>query len=307
MRFSHKTLFACYNPCVMPELPEVETTRRGLEKYLVGKEIVDIDVRLAKIVSGDTGKIIGATIQSVRRFGKALVIDLSNDFSIAIHIKMTGQLIYKGPDVPKGTTVSEKAGGELPNKHTHVVFKLKAQIANRKSEKEDSVLYYNDIRQFGWIKIVQSARLKDESFFSHLGPEPFKDLNLSMFGQIIKSKKGPVKPLLMDQKLIAGIGNIYANDALFLAKINPKRKANTLSDKEIEKLFGAIETVLKKGLEVGGASEWQYVNALGETGNYQNFFKVYGKAGERCPVCETKIEKIVMGGRGTFYCPKCQK
>jgi formamidopyrimidine-DNA glycosylase len=111
----------------------------------------------------------------------------------------------------------------------------------------------------------------------------------------------------MDQKRIAGIGNIYANDALFLAKIHPARPARTLTDTEIQALFQAIETVLQKGLEVGGASEWQYVNALGQTGNYQNFFQVYGKVGKPCPVCETKIEKITLGGRGTFYCPKCQK
>lgn len=300
----------------MPELPEVETIRRGLEQYLVDKAIETVDVRTDGVVIGDINAITGAKVMSVRRFGKGLVIDLSNTYSIAIHIKMTGQLIYTGPDVPEGTKVSPKAGGELPNKHTHVIFKLKTQNSKSKSTVQNSkidqsYLFYNDIRRFGWIKIVKSEKLKEIRFFRELGPEPpivpgENKLTLKTFSEILKKKKGPIKPLLMDQSHIGGIGNIYANDALFMAKVHPARPSNSLTKDEVEQLFDAISKVMKKGLKVGGASEWQYVNALGISGNYQNFFQVYGKVGKPCVICETPITKITMGGRGTFFCQICQ-
>lgn len=283
----------------MPELPEVETIRLGLEKYLVGDTIEDVEIRFPKLFSGDPEEIKGSKVTRVRRFGKGLVIDFENKKSLTIHVKMTGQLVYIGSKIPKGNKISEKAGETLPHKHTHIIFKLKTNDG-------EAVLYYSDIRRFGWLKVIETSKLSEQSFFKNLGPEPFKDLTIEKFEKILKSKKGPIKPLLMDQAQVAGVGNIYANDALFLAKINPSRPANSLRKDEVVKLLVAIETVLKKGLEVGGASEWQYVNATGETGGYQNFFKVYGKVGKPCRVCKTMIEKIVMGGRGTFYCPSCQ-
>lgn len=281
----------------MPELPEVETIRLGLQKYLVGHTIEDIDVRLPKMVSGEMQRCIGSEVQSIRRFGKALVIDLDNDYSIAIHVKMTGQLIYQGAKVQKGTKVSEKVGKTLPNNATHVIFNLD----------NNAILYYNDIRQLGWIKIVKTDEVSSLPFFKDLGPEPLSNLTIKQFNNIVKSAKSPIKPLLMDQKKIAGVGNIYANEALYLAKIHPKRTALSLSDDEIKKLFSAIEKVLKLGLERGGSSEWQYVNALGEEGSYQKIFKIYGQVGKACKNCGTKIEKITLGGRGTFFCPACQQ
>jgi formamidopyrimidine-DNA glycosylase len=287
----------------MPELPEVETIRKGLETYLIGKTIDDINVRLLKMVSGEVDSVIGASIIGVRRFGKGLVIDLSNKFSLAIHIKMTGQLIYEGIDVPQGTTISQKVGGKLPNKYTHVVVKLKTKNEKRK---RDAVLYYNDIRQFGWMKIVRTRDVSSLPFFKTLGPEPLNTLKLKQFNTILKKARTSVKVVLMDQKRIAGVGNIYANDALFLAKIHPKRTASSLDGAERERLFRAVEAVLRKGIEAGGASEWQYVNALGVAGKYQNFFQVYGRKGKPCVVCKTPIQKITIGGRGTFFCPVCQ-
>jgi formamidopyrimidine-DNA glycosylase len=290
----------------MPELPEVETIRIGLQTYIVGHVINDIDVRMPKMVSGEVQKVHGARVQKVRRFGKGLVIDLDNDHSIAIHIKMTGQLIYFGPDRPKDALLATaKVGTTLPNEHTHVIFNLD----------NDSVLYYNDIRRFGWIKILKTNEVAELPFFKGLGPEPAitdvtdgrQMLTLELFAGIVKKAKGPIKPLLLDQKKIGGIGNIYANDALFVAKIHPKRPANSLSEEEVSALYDAIHTVMKKGLEVGGASEWQYVNALGSAGQYQNFFQIYGMNGRPCVVCGTTVEKIVMAGRGTFFCPECQK
>lgn len=284
----------------MPELPEVETIRLGLEKYLIGHSIESVDIRLPRIFSGDHKKAIGAKVIAVRRFGKGLLIDLDNDYSIAVHVKMTGQLLYR--QVSGVSRVSRVSRGKvdinnLPDVYTHVVFTLD----------KGAKLYYRDMRQFGWVKILPTKDAYDLPFFKSLGPEPFKDLTLEKFKSILSKNKTNIKLLLMNQKKISGIGNIYANDMLFIAGIDPRRSSLSLTDKEQVKLFRSLEQVLKKGLEAGGASEWHYVDVLGGTGKYQNFFQVYNKKGKPCKKCGTKIEKIILGGRGTFFCPKCQK
>lgn len=281
----------------MPELPEVETIRRGLEKYLVGHKIEDLEVRVAKLFEGDPKNIIGAKVIAIRRFGKGLVIDLSNKYSLAIHIKLTGQLIYRGAKT-KGVKVSkEKVGDELPNRSTHVIFRLD----------KNAHLYYNDRRRFGWIRVVKTENVSEMPFFKNMGPEPFKDLTLELFKKIISGKKTVIKPLLMDQTRIGGIGNIYANDALFLAGINPKRRAETLSNQELTKLYKSVLEVMEKSFKYGGASELSFVNVLGHEGEYQEHALAYGKKGEKCSICGGKIEKIFLAGRGTFFCPKHQK
>ena len=287
----------------MPELPEVETIKLGLQKYVVGKTIVNVEIRLKKMLNGDPKSIIGAKVLDVRRLGKGLILDLNNGYSIAIHVKLTGQLIYRGPEIPKNTKLSKKVGLALPNKFTHVIFKLKSQ----NSKVEDAHLYYNDLRQFGWIKILKTDEIKTLPFFKEMGPEPFKDLSLDVFKQIVGKGNTAIKVLLMDQKKISGIGNIYANEALFDAKIHPERKAKDLSDKEIEILYNSILKVLKIGLETGGASELQYVNVLGEEGSYQNHFLVYAQDGKPCPRKNGTIKKIMLGGRGTYFCEQCQR
>lgn len=297
----------------IPELPEVETLKLGLQKYIVGKTITDVEVRLKRIFTGDIKDIIGAKVIGVERFGKGLVINLDNDYSLAIHIKLTGQLVYKDTNDTKGTNGAKDTNGtsgtkvervEVPNKFTHVIFKLK----NNSSE---SNLYYNDIRQFGWIKVIPTQEVGMLSFFKDLGPEfPLVkkegSLTIEKFKEILSKSKLAIKPLIMDQKKIAGIGNIYANDGLYLAKINPKRPANSLSSQEIETLYNSLLTVLKKGLQEGGASELTFVNVLGEKGNYQNYTLIYGKTGKACKNCGTKIIRTTLGGRGTFTCPVCQ-
>lgn len=292
----------------MPELPEVETIRLGLQKYIVGKTIEDIEVRLPKILTGDPKDIVGAKVIDVRRFGKGLVIDLDNQYSIAIHIKLTGQLIYRGKDALEDIHLSQRVGGELPNKWTHVISKLKSQKSKVKNEDgENAYLYYNDIRQFGWIKIIQSSKLKDEGFFKDLGPEFFKDLTFEKFEEIVKHSNGQIKPLLMDQKRMSGVGNIYGNDALFEARIDPRRSALLLTQEEAKRLYNSVLKVLKKGLEQGGATEINFVNVLGQEGGYQNHFLVYGREGEMCKNCGGIIKKIKLGGRGTYFCEKCQE
>src|SRR3990167_5764511 len=189
----------------MPELPEVETIRLGLEEHIVGKKIVSVEVRLKKIISGDIAKITGAKFKKIRRFGKALSLDLDNNYSIAIHVKMTGQLIWVS-DESKVSRVSKVLVGELPNKFTHVIFKLKNQ--NLKGKTENSFLFYNDIRQFGWLKILPTNEIEKMPFVSELGPEPSvgdrdrerEVLTHEKFKQIVSGKNTKIKVLLMDQK-----------------------------------------------------------------------------------------------------------
>lgn len=291
----------------MPELPEVETIRRGLEKYIVGQEIEDIEVLSPKQFTGDPKMVIGAKITGVRRFGKGLVIDLSNGFSIAIHVKMTGRLIFDAGGV--SATHFYRA-----DKHTYVIFYLKSQKLNLKATTQSSklsdkysYLYYNDIRKFGWIRVMKTDQVMELAFFKNLGHEPLRDLDLPLFENILASSKTPIKSALMDQHKISGIGNIYANEALFIAKIDPLRPALSLNQAELKRLLEAVEEVLRKSIEAGGSSMTNFVNTLGEKGKYQERFLVYGMEGEQCPACKGIIKKMKTGGRGTFYCPECQK
>lgn len=287
----------------MPELPEVETIRLGLIKYLIGRKIVDVQVNIPKMFSGSTKQIIGAKIIGLKRIGKGLIIELNNDFALAIHLKMTGQLVYSD-NKTKNLTLSPKIGGTtLPSKYSHVIFTLD----------NDSHLYYNDLRQFGWIKIIKKDELMQIPFFREMGPEPKvgkdlagKELTFDYFKKAVGKGNLPVKLILMDQKKIGGIGNIYANDALFKAKIDPRRKGKTLSEEEIKILYDSIFYVLRKSLDYGGSSDENFVNALGQEGNYQKHSLVYGKEGEKCPICGGIIQKIKLGGRGTYFCPACQ-
>jgi formamidopyrimidine-DNA glycosylase len=281
----------------MPELPEVETVRRGLEKYVVGHRIVEIEIVTAGIFQGEKKSIEGAKIIAAKRIGKGLILTLDNDSSLAIHIKMTGQLIYRDESL-KNTPVSFQKVGTIPNKFTHVIFHLD----------KGGVLYYNDQRRFGWIRVINTKEVMDMPFFKNMGPEPFKDLTLEKFTLLLSKAQTKIKPFIMDQTKIGGIGNIYANDALWNAKIDPKRPAKSLNDTETKELFNSIIKVMEKSFEQGGASELSFVNILGQEGNYQNHSLVYGKTGKQCPRHDGgTIKRISLGGRGTFYCEVCQK
>lgn len=278
----------------MPELPEVETLRLGLKKYLVGHTIKDVEIKIAKMFSGNKNKAIGAKVVDIKRIGKGLIIELDNDYALAIHLKMTGQIIYQKANIKY--QISKKVGGQLPNKFTHVIFHLD----------KGTFLYYNDLRQFGWIKVVKKDQIMQMPFFKEMGPEPLKNLTLEKFKALIVKLGLSIKVLLMDQKKIGGIGNIYANDALYKAGIDPRRKAQSLSDTEVNNLYKAIFAVLRAGLNYGGSSDENFVNALGQEGNYQNHTLIYGKQGQKCSRCGSIIQKIKLGGRGTYFCPACQ-
>jgi formamidopyrimidine-DNA glycosylase len=276
----------------MPELPEVESIRIQLDKYLQGHRVEYLEVRTPKVFQGDPRQIESAKFQKALRFGKMLVVNFANNYSFLAHVKLTGQFIYRGPNL-KTPVLSKKIVGGLGGKHTHVIFHLD----------KGGTLYFNDVRKFGWIKIAKTSPV-----VANLGPEPLKDLTLTKFTEIICSTKRNIKVLLMDQSKISGVGNIYANDALWDAQIDPKRAANSLSKEETKRLFASIEHVLKQGIKYGGASELAFVTPDGGEGQYQKHFLVYGQTGRLCHRCkQEKIKKYMLSGRGTYWCPKCQK
>lgn len=279
----------------MPELPEVETIKLGLQKYLKGHKLLDVDILSEGIFEGNPKDIIGAKVIEIRRFGKGLVIDLDNKKSLAIHIKLTGQLIYRDKATEK-IPVSPQKVKTLPNNATRIIFKLD----------RDAILYFNDLRKFAWIRVTDTDKVMEMPLFKNMGPEPFKDLTGKKFAHVLSRSRLAVKPVIMDQARIGGIGNIYANDGLFLAGIDPRRPANSLTPAESKKLFDSVIKVMEKSFKYGGASELNFVNALGQEGEYQMHSLVYGKKGKECPNKNGIIKKIFLGGRGTFFCEVCQ-
>lgn len=290
----------------MPELPEVETIRRTLQKVIVGKKIADVEVKKPKIFQGDKKEVIGKRIEGIRRRGKVLIIKLSGDKNLVVHFKLTGQMVWVKQSKRAGERESEKitvghpipfAGTELPAKTTHVIFTV-----------DGGKLFYNDLRQFGWIKVRDEKGVEKE--VGILGMEPLTpEFTPEKLGEILAKTSKPIKLVLMDQSKVAGVGNIYANDALFEAQILPTRPANTLNQGMVEKLYRAIKMVLEEGLRYGGSSarDEAYIKPTGEPGSYQEHFRVYQKEGQKCPKCEGAIKRIQLGGRGTFFCPRCQK
>jgi formamidopyrimidine-DNA glycosylase len=294
----------------MPELPEVETIRRGLQKSIVGKKIINVEVLLAKQFQGKKEDVVGEKITSIERRGKILKISLSNGKNLLIHFKLTGQLVW-APKVGDGFTLGHPipfAGTELPAKTTHVIFEIDGPSSHKASTRQSGKLFFNDLRQFGWIKVVDNENWKLE--IGKLGIEPFdKEFTSEYLKQVLSKTARAVKIVLMEQEKIAGLGNIYANDALFEAGIMPTRPAKSLKDKEIEKLRKAIIKVLEDGLKHGGSSaaDEAYIKPSGEAGEYQKHFRVYQRNGQKCPKCGGTIKRINIGGRGTFYCSNCQK
>lgn len=286
----------------MPELPEVESIKNQLDKFLKGHKVESVEVKHPKIMPDDPKPLIGAKVKGARRFGKVVVVDFDNGFSFVAHVKLTGQFIYRGPNLKNPPQISKKVSGGAPGKHTHVVFNLD----------KNGHLYYNDIRRFGWIRVVKTKEVEDFGFIKNLGPEPFGKLDLKTFSEILSKSRRQIKVVLMDQTKMGGVGNIYANDALWDAKIHPGRAANSLNETEVKLLYKSIEKVLKKGIEAGGASELAFVTPDGSEGGYQKYFLAYGKQGTLCPrpACRqagAKFVKIALGGRGTYFCPNCQK
>ena len=286
----------------MPELPEVETIKRQLDEKLKGLKIAKIEVLNKKSFIGEAKEIKGKIVCGVGRRAKITLIELSNGVYLAIHLKLTGQLIYREKSGKEKTLVEENSGPfaikELPNKFTRVIITFD----------NNGKLYFNDLRMFGWIKVVREI---GEIAKEKLGPEAIDEtaFSLDYFHQVLAKSRKPIKLVIMDQTKIAGVGNIYANEALFSAGILPSRPANSLSDKEAEKLRGAIIAVLNEAIRQKGTSDKDeaFRQISGKKGNFQKFLAVYGRAGQACPNCGKIIKRIALGGRGTFFCPACQR
>ncbi len=282
----------------MPELPEVETIRRQLDEVLVGKMIKKITVLKDKSFCGDEKSLVDCKIERVGRKAKILEIFFSgNSQMLIVHLKMTGQLVYvDGKKRIAGGHPTADWVSNLPRKHTRVIIDFS----------DGGKLFFNDMRSFGWMKIVE--KVKYESEIRNSAPDVTdKEFTLKYFSNLIIKTNKVIKQLLMDQEMIGGVGNIYANDALYLAKVMPNRKTNSLSRKEIKKIYDSIKMVINKGIKYGGASAANYVDTKGMGGTYQNYFLVYKKDGKKCFKCGEKISKIKLGGRGTYFCPICQK
>lgn len=291
----------------MPELPEVETIVAGARKRLIGKKIKSVEIKVAKIV-GEVNAfkkgVEGAKIVGVRRFAKIIVIDLDNDNSILIHLKLTGQLIYRVNSKQLTVNSNNYGGGHpariydqpLPHNYTHVIFTFS----------DGSHLYFNDIRKFGYLKIVKTREMGERPEIKNLGPEPLDGWTYQEFAEKLNRRpRSKIKQVLMDQKFVSGIGNIYANEIMFYARIRPDRLIGTLTEEEKKKIFKSIQFILKKGIAMGGSSENTYVNLEGKKGDFMQYARVYRQ--KVCKVCGSQIKRIALGGRGTFYCSSCQK
>ena len=296
----------------MPELPEVETIVRGLAPKLVGETISSVEVLApSSIWLGDergTGEVESRnfatqiqqqTISAITRRGKMIIVELNSDYVLLIHLKMTGQLILiDGSERIAGGHPTKDMFDGLPNKSTRVVFSFES----------GGTLFFNDQRRFGYIKLFQRAALAHHKPITGFGIEPLsREFNEQVL--YLACKKRPnikIKQLLLDQTVIAGIGNIYADESLFEAAIHPSRTAGSLSQLEISNLAKAIVSVLERGLKFGGTSSQHFVNADGAKGSMQEHLNVYRRAGLECPRCGAVIERIVIAGRGTHFCPHCQ-
>ncbi len=288
----------------MPELPEVETVRIGLARLLPGRVVTsethdwpkgfpnaDADVRQF---------LIGAKITSVTRRAKVLLIELSSKYTLVIHLKMTGQLVFDskvehfGAGHPNDSLV-----GELPDKSTRVTLTFT----------DGSRLFFNDQRKFGWMRLMPTPEVMNLDFFLKVGPEPLGDdfTNTDFVQRIRRHPNSNIKAVLLDQTVVAGVGNIYADESLWGAKIHPTALVKNLTDDQLKILYTELQYVLKLAIEKGGSSDRNYVNAEGKRGSYLSFARVFRREGQPCPRCGTTIIKTKVAGRGTHTCPTCQK
>jgi formamidopyrimidine-DNA glycosylase len=282
----------------MPELPEVETVRRGLTPAMEGQVIVQADVNRPDLrwpfPENMVQRLTGQTVVKLRRRSKYVLADLSSGETLLIHLGMSGRMLISGD--PLGQFVHEHPA---PEKHDHVVF----HMAN------GARVTFNDPRRFGAMDLLNTATADQHKLLSVLGPEPLgNDFNDSVLIKAFKNKKSPVKSALLDQRIVCGLGNIYVCEALYRSGISPKRLAKDITAPRIRSLVPIIRDVLSEAIEAGGSSLKDFRQADGELGYFQHSFDVYGREGEPCKGagCTNKIERAVQSGRSSFYCPSCQ-
>jgi len=287
----------------VPELPEVETVRRGLSELIISKVITG--------ASNDTPKSFPNTIEDVRHFlegskvtdirrrAKVLIIDLSTEYSLVVHLKMTGQLVFVSKNARFGAGhPNDSLVNALPDKSTRVTITFE----------DGSRLFFNDQRKFGWVRLMPTAEIVNLPFMQKVGPEPLElDFTADQFAdRFTRRKKTNIKAAILDQSVVAGVGNIYADESLWGAKIHPKRLVETITVAEFRDLYTDLREVMNLSIEKGGSSNRNYVNAEGKRGSYMDFARVFRREGLPCPRCGTTIEKLRVAGRGTHICPHCQ-
>ena len=303
----------------MPELPEVETVRRGLSTLIIGRTVAAVEHDTPKGFPNATTDVrqflIGATVTDVRRRAKVLLIDLSTAYSLVIHLKMTGQMVFVGNGIQVAevhglkhdSTQPERFGaghpngsliGRLPDKSTRVTLTFT----------DGSHLYFNDQRKFGWMKLMPTLEVPNIDFMQKVGPEPLEaDFTPEMFAaRFIRRPRTSIKAALLDQTVVAGVGNIYADESLWGAKIHPLRRVETLTHAEFGRLYTELRAMMNLAIEKGGSTDRNYVNAEGKRGSYLDFARVFRQEGKPCPRCGTTIIKFKAAGRGTHICPHCQ-
>lgn len=284
----------------MPELPEVETLRRDLAATLAGRTFVAVDVRLPKQVVAPTGlttdDLIGRRIEALRRRAKFLIVDLSDGLALVIHLRLAGQLVHRdatGRTLAEGGHPVPAYGAPLPHRSTHVIFHFD----------DGSVLYLTDIRQFGRLWILPEDGVQPLLDKAKLGPEPLDpSFTLDVLRQqIARRQRMPLKPLLLDQQVVGGVGNIYADEIIFASRLTPGTRVGDLDEQGLARLHGAIQSVLGLAVREGVA---EILN--GKASPRRDFPRVHGRAGQPCPACATTIVKTRFAGRGTYTCPSCQ-
>lgn len=298
----------------MPELPEVETIRRDLAESIVGSEIVAVKILYLKTAKNKAAffvkALVGHKIEEIGRTGKLLSLKIKQkkgekeNLYLLIHLKMTGQLILISKGIKTagghslgGGSFESSVGGDLPNRHTRAIIEFK----------NGDKLFFNDLRKFGYLKIVTEVELEKIIEVGY-GPEPLSAaLSVKYLADKLKNKKTNIKAFLLDQKLIAGLGNIYVDESLFLARIKPTRLANSLKLPEVKNLYLAINKIIKKAIENRGTTFNNYVDSSGRKGNFSRLLNVYGRGKLPCPNCKREIIKTKLAGRGTHYCDYCQK
>ena len=286
---------------IMPELPEVETIRHDLEKKIINTKIISIFVSpKAKVFPTKNSfvKILhNVKVKKIDRIGKLLILVLDNGKYLLIHLKMTGQLIYQcGGKMIGGGHSDKQIFQKLPNNSTRIFLDFS----------DGGRLYFNDQRRFGYMKIVDKSVLNKEK--NKYGIEPLqKNFTLANFQTALQNRKTSIKAVLLNQKIIAGVGNIYADESCFLAGIKPSRKVNTLTSGEIKKLHQALEKIIVKSIQERGTTFNHYRDSEGKKGNFVSFLKVYGRGGQECKKCHKKLKKAKVVGRGTVFCENCQK
>jgi formamidopyrimidine-DNA glycosylase len=296
----------------MPELPEVETVRRGLHELIIGRTVYESDFDTPKSFPNAPAQVsaflVGATVTDVRRRAKVLMIDLSTKYTLVVHLKMTGQLVFvssnnrsndKADDIRFGAGhPNESLVGQLPDRSTRVTLTFT----------DGSQLFFNDQRKFGWMRLMPTDEVMNLPFMQRVGPEPLPDdFTAEQFAaRFARRSKTSIKAALLDQTVIAGVGNIYADESLWGAKIHPKRLVGSITPAEFELLYTELRDVMNVAIEKGGSTNKNYVNAEGKRGSYMDFARVFRREGLACPRCGATIIKFKAAGRGTHICPVCQ-